>query len=157
MLIPGQLPTPELPKRISLIFPWAGFSQRSPIPIFNPLLKTGAHSYSASPKYNQIPNSFRNRFPLLVLTCWQCEDKLNVSFEKIIDECSFTLIFDSCWHVLFLTYSPKNIKLMSIMLPKSVILILFFTNLVLIKIGQCYLYMSLTDSKIVREIMIYDT
>ena len=46
---------------------------------------------------------------------------------------------------------------MSIMLPKSVILILFFTNLVLIKIGQCYLYMSLTDSKIVREIMIYDT
>ena len=38
-LNPGQLTTPALPKRISVIFLWTEFFQRYHIPIFNPLLK----------------------------------------------------------------------------------------------------------------------
>ena len=65
------------------------FTQRDPIPMFNPLLKTvcifggrcGAHYYSASPKYNKIKDNFWNQPPLLVMTCWQCDDKFNVVFE----------------------------------------------------------------------------
>ena len=74
-LMPGQLPTPVLIKRIYIIFLWTELSKRYPIPIVNLLLKTvcvfgvlwGAHSYPASPKYNNITNYFRNRLPLLVL------------------------------------------------------------------------------------------
>ena len=80
-----------------------GISQRDPIPIVNPLLKMvfvfggrwGAHSYSYSPKYNRITNKFRNQLPLLVLTFLRCDDKLNVGFEKMIDECTFDFIVDT--------------------------------------------------------------
>ena len=97
------MPTPALPKRLSLIFLWAEFSRRDAIPIVYSILKTvcifgrkwGAHSYSTSPKYNKITDKFRYRPPLLVLTCLQCDDKLNVDFEKIIDQCSFALVFGS--------------------------------------------------------------
>ena len=73
-LKPGQLPTPTLPKRSSIIFLWEEFSQRAPIPIFNPLLNTvrvfvgiwGAHSFQSSPKH----------------------------IGRIIDECIFTFIVD---------------------------------------------------------------
>ena len=57
--MPGQLTNTALPKRISLIFLWAEFDQRDPMPIVKPLPKTvcvfggrwGVHSYLASPKY----------------------------------------------------------------------------------------------------------
>ena len=60
LLMPLQLTTAALPKRISLIFLWVELSQRDTILIVNPLLKTvsifggkwGEHSYSDSPKYN---------------------------------------------------------------------------------------------------------
>ena len=66
LLKPTQLPTTALPKRLSVIFLWAEFYQRDPIPIFNPLLKTvricggrwGAHSYLASPKNNKKCTTF---------------------------------------------------------------------------------------------------
>ena len=69
-----------------------------------------AHLYSDSPEYNKIADKFQNQPPLLVLTCLKYDDKLNVGLEKIIDECSFALIVDSHWHVLFLTYWPTNRK-----------------------------------------------
>ena len=77
LLTPGQLPTPVLTKRLSPIFLWAEFSQSSPIPKVNLLLKTvfflggiwGAHSYLDSPKYNKITNNLRNWIPILVMTC----------------------------------------------------------------------------------------
>ena len=136
LIIPGQLPTTVLPNMLSLILPWADFSRRDPIPTINPLLKTfcvfggrwGAHSYSDLIWYNRINNKFRNRIPLLVLNFWQCDDKLNVGFERIIDESSFTFIVDSHWYVLFLTYWPTNIKWRSVMIQESIILIFFFPN-----------------------------
>ena len=72
-----QLPTPELPKRLYLIFLWVEFSQMDTIPIVNPLLNTvrifggrwGAHSYLASPKNNKKKDNFRNWPPILVLNC----------------------------------------------------------------------------------------
>ena len=138
---------------------------RSPIPIVNPLLKTvfvfgvqwGAQSYSDLPNYNTIKNNFRHCIPLLVMTCWKCGGKLNVGFERIIYGCSFDLIVDSHWCVLFIICWPKHINWILVMLPNSIILILFFLMLFLIKIRHCYLYISLADSKIVREIMINDT
>ena len=39
------------------------------------------------------------------------------------------------------------------MLTNFIIRVLFFIILVLIKIGQCYLYIYLNDLKVVREIM----
>ena len=107
-----QLPTPALPKRLSLSFLWEEFSQRAPIPIVNSLHKTVrvfggqwvAHSYLDSPNYNKITNNFQNRLSLLVLTCLQCYYKLNGRFEKIIYECGLTLIVDDYLHVFFLTY-----------------------------------------------------
>ena len=68
---------PPFTDRLSIIFLWEGFSQRAPIPIVNPLLKTvcifggiwGAHYYSASPKNNNKTDNFRNRPPILVLNC----------------------------------------------------------------------------------------
>ena len=128
LLMTGQL----------LFFLWENFSQRGPIPKFNPLLKTvcvfggkwGAHSYSDALNYNKITNNFLNQIPLLVLTCWKYDEKLNVGFENIIDVRSFALIVDSHWHVLFLTYWPTNIKWRSVMLQKSITLILFFPMLV---------------------------
>ena len=93
-IIPGQLTSPALPKRLSLIFLLEVLSQRSPITIVNPLLKTfcffggiwGAHYCLASPKYNKKTNNFQNQLPLLVLTSLQWDDKLNVGFKNIIDE-----------------------------------------------------------------------
>ena len=75
-LKPVKLPTPALPKRLSLILLLAKFSQRAPIPIVNPLLKNvrifegiqGAHSYSASLKNSNKIDKFSNRPPVLVLT-----------------------------------------------------------------------------------------
>ena len=129
------------------------------MPIVDPLLKIvcifvfwwGAHYYPALTNYNKITNNFRNRIPLLVLNFWQCDDKLNFGFEEIIDECSFSLIFDIQWHMLFLTYWSTNIKWSSVMLPNSIILIFFFPVLVWIEIVKLTLYNSLTASKIVRE------
>ena len=77
LLNPGQLTTPALPKRFSVIFLWAELSQRAPISIINPPLKTvcifggrwDAHSYLDSPKNNKKTDNFRNRPPILVLTC----------------------------------------------------------------------------------------
>ena len=53
LLMPGKLPTHELPKRLSLTFLLVEFSWRAPIPIADALLKNvcifggrwGAHSY----------------------------------------------------------------------------------------------------------------
>ena len=60
--------------------------------------------------YNKITNNFRNWLPLLVLTCWQCDDKLNVGF-IFFDECIFALIVDSHWHVLFLNLLSNKYKI----------------------------------------------
>ena len=76
-LKPGQLPTPALPKRLSLIFSQANFPRGDSIPIVNTLLNTvricggklGAHSYLASPKNNKETDNFGNFPPLLFLTC----------------------------------------------------------------------------------------
>ena len=114
-LVPGQILTPALTKSLSLIFLWADFSWRAHIPVINPLLKTVcvfggwwvAHSYSASPQYNNITNNFLDRIPLLVLTCWQCDDKLNVGFQKMIDECSFFNIWLSLTCVLYYLLTNK--------------------------------------------------
>ena len=73
----GQLNTPALPKRLSLIFLWAEFSLRSSIHIVTPLLNTvrifggrwDVHSYLSSPTYNKKTDNFRNWSPILVLTC----------------------------------------------------------------------------------------
>ena len=148
LLIITQLPTPALPNRLSLILLLEEFSWRSPVPIVNPLLKTvcvfvgkrGAQSYSDSPNDNKIPNNFRNWLLLLVLTCCQFDEKLNVGFEQKNNECSFALIVDSNLHVFFLTYWPTHIKWRLVMIPKSIINIMFFPMLVLIKIGICSLY-----------------
>ena len=157
LLIPGQLPTPVIPKRPSLIFLWEECSRKTPIPIVDPLLKNvyifggqwGAHSYLDSPKYNRITDNILNRPPLLVLTCWQFDAKLNVSFGKIIDECSFALVFDSHWYMLFLTYWQKNRKWMFVLLPKLVIIIFYFPTMAWINIVEWTFYHSLTASKIV--------
>ena len=77
---------PVLPKRISLILLWAEFPQRDPIQIVNPLPNTvyifgrqwGAQSYLASLKNNKELDNFRNWPPILVLTCWQYDEKLIV-------------------------------------------------------------------------------
>ena len=82
----GQLSTHVFPKSLSLIFLWAEFSQRAPIPIVNPLLKSvrifvgqwDAHSYLVSPKNNNKTENFLNWTPILVLTCLLCDEKLNV-------------------------------------------------------------------------------
>ena len=77
LLIPGQLPTNALNKRLSPILLWAESPQRNPINIVNTILKTvcvfggrwGAHYYLASPKYKNITNNLQNRLPFLVLNC----------------------------------------------------------------------------------------
>ena len=64
----GQMSTPDIPKRLSIIFLWAEFSQRAPIPIVNILINTvyivgglwGTHSYSDSPKNKKETDYFRN-------------------------------------------------------------------------------------------------
>ena len=68
LLNTGQLPTTALTKRVSIIFLWAEFSRRAPIPMFNPILnifcifrgRWDAYSYSASPKNNKRIDCFRN-------------------------------------------------------------------------------------------------
>ena len=40
LLDSGHLPTPEIPKRLSIIFLWADFYRRAPTPIVNPLQYT---------------------------------------------------------------------------------------------------------------------
>ena len=70
-----RLPTPALPKSISLIFLLAELSWRAPIPIVNPLLYTvcifggrwGEHSYLDTPKNNKETDWFWNR---LLSLCW---------------------------------------------------------------------------------------
>ena len=67
LLNPGQLTTTALPKRLYLIFIWQEFSQRDPIPIFNPFLNIAfiigerwvKQSYLASLK-NTETDYFRN-------------------------------------------------------------------------------------------------
>ena len=69
LLKPGHMPTPALPKRLSLIFLWEEFSQTDPIQIVNPLLDTVciiggrwcAHSYFYLPKNNKEADCFLNR------------------------------------------------------------------------------------------------
>ena len=88
----GQLPTPEIPKRPYLIFLWADFYRRDTIHIVNPILKTvfviggqcGAQYYLYSPMYEKMTNKIQNWLPLLVLTCWQYDGKLNFSLEKLL-------------------------------------------------------------------------
>ena len=134
MLMPGHLTTTAFPKRLYLIFLWAEWSQRDPIPIVDPLLKIvcifvvlwGAHYYFSSTKYNKITYNFQNRPPLLVMAFWQCNDKLNVGFEFVFDECSFALIVDSHRHVIFLTYWQTNSKRRLVLMPKLIIIILYF-------------------------------
>ena len=154
MLILGQFPTTALHKRLAIIFLWEEFYQRDPIPIFNSLFKSvcifgeqwGAHSYSYFPKYNRITKNFQNGLLLLVLTCWQSDDKLNVGFKKLIDECSFDLIVDSHWHVLFLTYWQTHIKWRLVMIPKLIIIILFFPVLVWSKLeNELYIFLWLVQ------------
>ena len=82
----GKMTNPVLPKRISLILLWAEFPQIDPIQIVNPLPNTvyifgrqwGAQSYLASLKNNKELDNFRNWPPILVLTCWQYDEKLIV-------------------------------------------------------------------------------
>ena len=127
-----QLPTPVLTKRLSLIFLWAEFSWRAPIPIVKPLLKMvcgfgglwGAHSYSASQKYNKIPNNFWDQLSLLVINCWQCDDKLNFGLKKrLMNEVLLWLlmVIDMCY---LLPIEQWIKKLSSFLLPKLIILIL---------------------------------
>ena len=67
-LTPLQLPTPELPKRLSIIFLRKQFSQRGAIPMVNPLLnivcifgrRWDAHSYLSSPKNSKGIDYFQN-------------------------------------------------------------------------------------------------
>ena len=69
LLNPVHLPTPDLPKRLSLIFLWAEFSRRAPISIVNTLLYTvctiggrwGAQYYLASPENNTKIDCFLDR------------------------------------------------------------------------------------------------
>ena len=115
MLKPGHLPTPALTKRISLIFLWVELYRMDPTPIVNPLQYTVCIFWKEMGctllfGFAVILHSwFQNRPPLLVLTCWQCDDKLNV-FGRIINECSLTLIVYRYWHVFFITWWPTNRK-----------------------------------------------
>ena len=76
LIMPILMSTPTIPKRIYLIFLWAEFPQRDPIPIIDPLLKTvyifvgiwGAHSYLDSKKYNKTTDNFINHPPIFVPT-----------------------------------------------------------------------------------------
>ena len=69
LITPEKLPTPALPKRLSLIFIWAELSRRARIPIFNILLNTvcivggrqGTHSYLPLPKNYKEKVFFRSR------------------------------------------------------------------------------------------------
>ena len=135
-------------------------SWRSHITKVDPLLKNvcflggrwGVHSYLASPKYNKKTDNFWNWPPLLVLTCWKFDNKLNIVFWNIIDECSFALIVDRHWHVLFLTYWPKNSKWRSGWFCwQSRLLLLFFQCWCRLK-SQNEIYDYLTASKVVTEI-----
>ena len=117
LLNPGHLPTPALPQRLSLIFLWAEFSQRAPIPIFNPLQDTvyivrgiwSAHSYLALPKNNKGTYWFWNKLISLcwlvqnVMTNWKCFGIINYG-------CSWTSIVDRHLHVFFITWRPTNSK-----------------------------------------------
>ena len=88
LLKPGHLPTPALPKRISLIFLLEEFYQRAPIPIVNTLQYkvcicwrtmgcTLLFGFAAI-----LHNLFQNWPVLLVLTCWQRDEKLEVFWEN---------------------------------------------------------------------------
>ena len=84
---PGHITTPALPRRLYLILLWAELSQRALIPIVNPL------QYTVSICWKEmgctllfgfsviLHNLFQNRPPLLVLNCWQCDEKLEVFWE----------------------------------------------------------------------------
>ena len=114
LLTPGQLPTPALPKRHSLIFLWEEFSQRDPTPIVNPLLnkifivggKWGTHSYSTPPKNNRGTDSFWNR---LLSLCWFVDNVMKIwqFFGKINDEYIWTCIVYRNWNVFYLTRWQK--------------------------------------------------
>ena len=87
LLKPGHLPTPALPKRLSLIFLWAELSRRDPILIVNPLQYTVCIcwreiGFTLLFGFAIILHSlFQNRPPLLVMTCWQLDYKLEVFWE----------------------------------------------------------------------------
>ena len=82
-----HLATTALPKRLSLIFLWAGFSRRYPIPIVDPLIYTVCifcRSMGCTLLFGfsvRLRYWFKNRPPLLVLTCWQCDENLEVFWE----------------------------------------------------------------------------
>ena len=123
-LNPGKLTTPEFPKRLSLIFLWVELYRRYPIPIVNPLLikfrifkGDGVQTLFWLHKKNKKTDNFCNRPPILVLTCWKCDDKLKV-FGKIIDECILTLIVYRHWRVFFLTWWPTYIRWRLVLLIK---------------------------------------
>ena len=132
-------------------------SRMAPIPIVNTLLKTlcdfggkwREHSYLDSPKYNEKTNNILNRLPLLVLTCWQCDDIWNVGSKMfflsvvllwlliVIDMCYFLPIDQEISNEGRLCYK------ISLLIPCSKL--------------ENALYIFLTDSKIVRKIMRNDT
>ena len=83
----GHLPTPALPKRLSLIFLWAELSRNAPIPIVKPLQYTvcicwRGMGFTLLFGFTVIlHNLFQNQTSLLVITCWQCDEKLEVLWE----------------------------------------------------------------------------
>ena len=87
LLKPGHLPTTTLPRRISLIFLWAEFYRSAPLPIVNPIQYTVCicwREMGCTLLFGFaviLHNLFQNRPPLLVLTCWQCDEKLEVFWE----------------------------------------------------------------------------
>ena len=87
LLKPGHLPTPELPKRLSLIFLYAELSQRYPIPIVKTLQYTVCicwrkMGFTLLFGFSVILNNwFQNRPPLLALNFWQRDEKLEVFWE----------------------------------------------------------------------------
>ena len=83
----GHLTTLALPKRLYIIFIWAELSQRDPITIVNTLQYTVCICWRAKGctllcGFTLILNNwFQNRPRLLVLTCWQRDDKLEVFWD----------------------------------------------------------------------------
>ena len=87
LIKPGHLPTPTLPKRISIFFLWEEFSWRAPTEIVNPLQYTVCIFWRAIGctllfGFALILHYwFQNRPPFLVLTCWQRDENLEVFWD----------------------------------------------------------------------------
>ena len=87
LLKPVHLSTPTLPNILYLIFLRAGFFLRDPIPIFNSLVYTVCicwreMGFTLLFGFAVILHYlYKNWPPLLVLTCWQRDEKLEVFCE----------------------------------------------------------------------------